>query len=57
MGLTEGCAGVPARSARRLIKLIGTGTVVFVWYPDRTLLTQSGYLDQEVAAENLEALD
>jgi hypothetical protein len=57
MGLTEGCAGVPARSARRLIKLIGTGTVVFVWYPDRTLLSQSDYLDQEVAAENLEALE
>ena len=57
MGLTEGCAGVPAKSARRLIKLIGTGTVVFVWYPDRTLLSQSGYLDREVAAENLEALD
>jgi len=57
MGLTEGCAGVPARSAKPLIKLIGTGTVVFVWYPDRTLLSQSGYLDQEVAAENLEALD
>lgn len=57
MGVTEGCAGVPARSAKRLIKLIGTGTVVFVWYPDRTLLSQSGYLDQEVAAENLEALD
>ena len=57
MGLTEGCAGVPARSARRLIRLIGTGTVVFVWYPDRTLLSQSGYLNQEVAAENLEALE
>ena len=57
MGLTEGCAGVPAKSAKRLIKLIGTGTVVFVWYPDRTLLSQSGYLDQDVAAENLEALD
>jgi len=57
MGLTEGCAGVPARSARRLIKLIGTGTVVFVWYPDRTLLSQSDYLDREVAAENLEALE
>ena len=57
MGLTEGCAGVPARSAKRLIKLIGPGSVVFVWYPDRTLLSQSGYLDEEVAAENLEALD
>jgi hypothetical protein len=57
MGLTEGCAGVPSRSAKRLITLIGSGTVVFVWYPDRTLLSQSGYLDQEVAAENLEALE
>jgi hypothetical protein len=57
MGLTEGCAGVPARSARRLIQLIGPGTVVFVWYPDRTLLSQSAYLDEKVAALNLEALD
>jgi len=57
MGLTEGCAGIPAKSAKRLIKLIGPGTVVFVWYPDRTLLSQSDYLDQEVAAENLEALE
>jgi hypothetical protein len=57
MGLTEGCAGVPSRSARRLIRLIGPGTVVFVWYPDRAFLTASDYLDQQVAAENLEALE
>ena len=52
-GVTEGCAGVPSSSAKRLIKLIGEGSVVFVWYPDRRLLEQSGYLDQEEAEERL----
>ena len=57
MGLTEGCAGVPSRSAKRLIGLIGQGTMVFVWYPDREFLEKSDYLDGAAAAESLEALD
>ena len=57
MGVTEGCAGVPSKSARRLINLIGTGTVVFVWYPDREFLEKSEYLDAQTVAESLEALD
>jgi len=57
MGVTEGCAGVPSKSAKRLINLIGTGTVVFVWYPDRGFLTKSAYLDHQTVAESLEALD
>lgn len=30
-GLTEGCAGVPSASAKKLIKLIGEGSVVFIY--------------------------
>jgi L,D-transpeptidase-like protein len=56
MGLTEGCAGVPSKSARRLIKLIGEGTVVFVWYPDRGFLERSKYLDAGEVTERLAAL-
>jgi hypothetical protein len=45
-GLTEGCAGVPAKSVKRLIKLIDIGSVVFVWFPDRQFLEKSAYLDE-----------
>jgi hypothetical protein len=54
-GVTEGCAGVPAKSAKRLIGRIAHGTVVFVWYPDRKFLEQSEYLDREEATERLSA--
>lgn len=54
-GLTEGCAGVPAKSAKRLIGRIAHGTVVFVWYPERKFLEQSEYLDREEAVERLSA--
>jgi hypothetical protein len=54
-GLTEGCAGVPARSAKRLIGLIAHGSVVFVWYPDLKFLRQSEYLDRDEAQERLAA--
>lgn len=57
MGVTEGCAGVPSKSAKRLITLIGTGTVVFVWYPDREFLEKSEYLDDQSVAQSLQALD
>lgn len=57
MGLTEGCAGVPRESAKRLIDLIGTGTMVFVWYPDPGFLKSSEYLDEGEVTERLAALD
>lgn len=50
LGRTEGCPAVPAESARALVRLIEQGVVVFAWYPDRTLLTRSGYLDRGAAA-------
>jgi hypothetical protein len=56
-GLTEGCLGVPARSAKRIIGRIANGSVVFVWYPERAFLQQSGYLDREEAEERLAADD
>jgi hypothetical protein len=56
-GLTEGCAGVPARSAKRLIRLIAHGSVVFVWYPDLKFLRESAYLDRTEAQERLAAAD
>lgn len=57
MGLTEGCAGVPRESAKRLINLIGSGTMVFVWYPDPGFLKNSEYLDDEEAKERLASLE
>lgn len=56
-GLTAGCAGVPAKSAKRLIGLIAHGTVVFVWYPDRSFLQQSEFLDEEQVTERLAAAE
>ncbi|HEV8196725.1 MAG TPA: murein L,D-transpeptidase catalytic domain family protein [Gemmatimonadales bacterium] len=52
-GVTEGCAGVPSASAKRLIKLIGAGSVVFVWYPDPLLLAKSEFLDHQEVGERL----
>jgi hypothetical protein len=46
MGRTEGCPAVPKESARRLIRLIENGVVVFAWYPDPILLQTSEYLDR-----------
>lgn len=54
-GVTEGCAGIPAKSAKRVIRRIAHGTVVFVWYPERKFLEQSEYLDQDEASERLAA--
>ncbi len=50
MGRTEGCPAVPKESARRLIRRIENGVVVFAWYPDRRFLATSEYLDRDLAA-------
>jgi hypothetical protein len=50
MGRTEGCPAVPTTSARRLIRLIENGVVVFAWYPERGFLSRSEYLDPGAAA-------
>lgn len=57
MGRTEGCPAVAAESARRLIRRIENGVVVFVWYPDRAFLDRSAYLDRASAALRLTASD
>jgi hypothetical protein len=52
-GRTEGCPAVPMEAARRLVRLIEGGVVVFAWYPDRTFLARSSYLDHGQAAIRL----
>lgn len=49
VGRTEGCPAVSMAAARRLVPLLEDGVVVFAWYPDRTLLARSGYLDPFMA--------
>lgn len=49
MGRTYGCPAVPITSIQRLVSLISDGVVVFAWFPDRTLLTRSEYLDRSIA--------
>jgi L,D-transpeptidase-like protein len=49
LGRTEGCPAVPKESARRLVNLLGEGSVVFIWYPDRALLSSSEYVDRGAA--------
>jgi hypothetical protein len=46
MGRTEGCPAVPKESARRLIRLIENGVVVFAWYPDPKFLETSEYVSR-----------
>lgn len=57
MGRTEGCPAVPTESARRLIRLIEHGVVVFAWYPDKGFLIHSEYLDRAWAALRLSSTD
>jgi hypothetical protein len=57
MGRTEGCPAVPKASARRLIDLLGEGSVVFIWYPDRTLLSRSEFVDRGAAAMRVAGLE
>lgn len=49
MGRTEGCPAVSSEAAKRLIPLIANGTVVFAWFPEKTFLKRSVYLDRDVA--------
>ena len=49
IGRTEGCPAVSMEAARRLVPLLEDGVVVFAWYPDRTLLARSEYLDPFLA--------
>lgn len=53
MGRTEGCPAVPKASARRLIRMIENGVVVFAWYPDRGFLSRSIYVEPGAAALRL----
>ncbi|HEU5217056.1 MAG TPA: murein L,D-transpeptidase catalytic domain family protein [Gemmatimonadales bacterium] len=57
MGRTEGCPAVPKESARRLIRLIENGVVVFAWFPDRAFLEHSEYLERGAAAIRLATLE
>lgn len=57
MGRTEGCPAVPRESARRLIRLIEGGVVVFAWYPERKFLERSEYLVRGAAAIRLSGLE
>lgn len=53
MGRSEGCPAVPTQSARRLIRLIENGVVLFAWYPDRVFLSRSEYVERGAAALRL----
>jgi L,D-transpeptidase catalytic domain len=57
LGRTEGCPAVSMESARRLIRLIEDGVVVFAWYPDRAFLGQSDFVDPGAAAIRLSQTD
>lgn len=57
LGRTEGCPAVPKESARRLVNLLGEGSVVFIWYPDRTLLSSSEYVERGVSNLRLPGLN
>ena len=49
-GRTQGCPAVPIKSVRKLISLVRDGVVVFAWYPDKTFLARSAFLDQTIVA-------
>lgn len=57
MGRTEGCPAVSTEAARRLIRRIENGVVVFVWYPDKSFLNRSEYLDRARVAQRLMSTD
>ena len=54
---TEGCPAVSRDSARRLVNLLGEGSVVFIWYPDQTLLSTSEYVERGVSSLRLPGLN
>ena len=45
-GVARPRADVTVRPARKLVRLIADGVVVFAWYPDKALLAKSEYLDR-----------
>lgn len=49
VGRTEGCPAVPMTAIRELISHLKDGALVFAWYPDRTYLTRSEYVDRAAA--------
>lgn len=57
LGRTNGCPAVPMESVRRLIGLIENGVVLFSWYPDRTFLAHSQYVDRGAALLRLTSGD
>lgn len=57
MGRTEGCPAVSTEAARRIIRRIENGVVVFVWYPDKSFLARSEYLDRARADLRLSSAD
>lgn len=57
MGRTNGCPAVSFAVSRKLISMIQGGVVVFAWYPDRTFLARSDYLDRGAAAIRLSSSD
>jgi hypothetical protein len=57
MGRTNGCPAVSSDVSRRLISLIQGGVLVFAWYPDRSFLAHSDYLDRGQAAVRLSSSD
>lgn len=56
MGRTEGCPAVSSKSVARVIGLIANGSVVFAWYPDRSFLQRSAFLDRGMADSRLTAV-
>lgn len=57
VGRTEGCPAVSRYAARKLVRLIAGGVVVFAWYPDPTLLARSEYLDRTRVPIHLTNID
>jgi len=53
LGRTEGCPAVPQATARKLVRLLEGGALVFAWYPDRQYLETSDYLDRSVLPMHL----
>lgn len=57
MGRTNGCPAVSFAVSRKLVQMVQGGVVVFAWYPDRSFLARSDYLDRGAAAIRLSASD
>lgn len=57
MGRTNGCPAVSYAVSRQLISMIQGGVVVFAWYPDRSYLAHSDYVDWGTAAIRLSSSD